>query len=212
MAFLDPLLDLFLPSNCAECRRPPSVYCQDCLTRHSFHSFERFGSPPSSKTISGLALSYLDERVSAAITAFKEQNQFAIARAMVDALLPANAFGSIDAVVGAPSAAKSFKKRGFVPAELVAARIAKRWQLPRASAALRFTRDVEDQASLSVEQRRANLVDSMAASSRLQGKRVLLVDDIVTTGSTLLEAARAAEAAEAVVVGCVVLAETQKRL
>lgn len=210
MAFIDPLLDLFLPSNCAECKTPPSVYCPDCLNRHSAHTFERFDLPSLTK-ISGLALTYLDEKVSGAMSAFKEQNQFAIARSMVDALLPANPFGSIDDVVGAPSAKASFKKRGFVPAELVATRIARRWGLPRATSALRFVREVEDQASLSVDERRANLVNSMVAAPRLLGRRVLIVDDIVTTGSTMVEAARATVAAGATVVGFAALAETQKR-
>ena len=212
MSFLEPLLDLLLPSNCAECKRAPTVYCQDCLSRHSAHAFERAGPAPQFKSISGLALSFLDERVSGAVHAFKEQNQFAIAQSMIDTLLPDNPFGDIDLIVAVPSSAASFKKRGFVPAELVAARIAKRWALSRVVTALRFTRAVEDQAGLSIELRQANLIDSMIASSRLRGKRVLLVDDVVTTGATILESVRAVEAVGARVVGCVALVETPKRI
>ena len=163
-------------------------------------------------TLPGLALSQLDESVSRAMAVFKEKNQFAVAKSMVDSLLPLEPIWSVDAVVAAPSAVSNFKKRGFVPAELVANRVAKRWGLGHLRYALTLARKVEDQASLSVDQRRRNLVDSMKASSRVAGKRILLVDDIVTTGSTLAEAARAVAAAGAEPVAFVVLAETLRRL
>jgi predicted amidophosphoribosyltransferase len=130
---------------------------------------------------------------------------------MVDALLPANPFGNIDLVVAVPSDASSFKKRGFVPAQIIAERVAGRWGLPNSKSALRFVRQVEDQAALKFGQRQSNLADSMMAAASLRGRRVLLVDDVVTTGSTLAEACRAAKSAGAEVVGFVVLTETLRR-
>ncbi len=165
----------------------------------------------SGQKLTGLALSVLDESVSRAMAAFKEKNQFAVARSMVDALLPAECLWSVDLVVAAPSASATFKKRGFVPAELIAHRVAKRWRLPHLRSALTLVRPVEDQAALSVDERQQNLIDAMRASPRISGKRVLLVDDIVTTGSTLTEAARAVAAAAAEPVAFVVLAETLRR-
>jgi predicted amidophosphoribosyltransferase len=198
MSFFEPLLDLVLPSACAECGLPPTVYCQDCLSRHEAHVVERsyFDSlqPEVAKNFPGLALSVLDESVSRAMTAFKEKNQFAVARSMVDALLPTESLWQVDLVVAAPSARANFKKRGFVPAELIAQRVAKRWRLPHMRSALTLVREVEDQASLSIDERQKNLVEAMRANPRLAGKRVLLVDDIVTTGSTIAEAARAVAA------------------
>jgi predicted amidophosphoribosyltransferase len=158
-----------------------------------------------------VALSILDENVSKAMSAFKEHNQFAVARAMVDALLPADYSVPIDVVVAAPSAKSNFAKRGFVPAELVAQRVARRWRLAHMRSAIWFVRSVADQAALSISDRQTNLAGSMTASSTLAGKSVLLVDDIVTTGATLLEAARAVSAAGGVVSGFVTLAETLRR-
>jgi predicted amidophosphoribosyltransferase len=51
----------------------------------------------------------------------------------------------------------------------------------------------------------------MRATRRLSGRRFLLLDDVVTTGSTLVEAARALRSAGAEVVGCVTLAYTPRR-
>ena len=216
MSFFEPLLDLLLPSACAECSLPPTVYCRDCLGRHEVHLVERSYLPSQSshtvnKKLPGLALSVLDDSVSRAMTAFKEKNQFAVARSMVDALLPDESLWPVDLVVAAPSARANFKKRGFVPAELIAERVAKRWGLPHLRSALTLVRRVEDQASLTVEQRQQNLVEAMRANPRVAGKRVLLVDDIVTTGSTIAEVARAVAAAAAEPVAFVVLAETLRR-
>lgn len=215
MGFFEPLLDLLLPSACAECSLPPTVYCPDCLSRHEAHLVERsFLSsmqPEVAKTLPGLALSVLDDSVSKAMTAFKEKNQFAVARSMVDALLTTECLWPVDLVVAVPSAKANFKKRGFVPAELIAQRVANRWGLPHMRSALTLVREVEDQASLTVDQRQQNLVEAMRASPRLASKRVLLVDDIVTTGSTIAEAARAVAAAAAEPVAFVVLAETLRR-
>lgn len=146
------------------------------------------------------------------MTTFKEKNQFAVARHMVDALLPDVSLWQIDLVLAVPSAKTSFKRRGFVPAELVANRVAKRWALPQLRSGLTLVRNVADQAALNIEQRQVNLVEAMAAHAAVSAKRVLLVDDIVTTGSTLSEAARAVAAAGAEPVGFVVLAETPRRL
>ena len=215
MSFFEPLLDLLLPSACAECSLPPTVYCRDCLSRHEAHLVERSyfdsGQLAAAKKLPGLSLSVLDDSVSRAMTAFKEKNQFAVARSMVDALLPDESLWPVDLVVAAPSARANFKKRGFVPAELIAERVAKRWDLPHLRSALTLVRRVEDQASLTVEQRQQNLVEAMRANPRVAGKRVLLVDDIVTTGSTIAEVARAVAAAAAEPVAFVVLAETLRR-
>ena len=191
---------------------PPSVYCHVCLSRHRPRSVVRSDAHAPQNSISGIALSILDENVSKAMSAFKEHNQFAVARAMVDALLPAESSVPIDVVVAAPSAKGNFAKRGFVPAELVAGRVARRWRLVHMKSAIWFVRSVADQAALSISDRQTNLAGSMAASLRLAGKRVLLVDDIVTTGATLLEASRAVSAAGGSVAGFVTLAETLRRL
>lgn len=215
MSFFEPLLDLLLPSACAECSLPPTVYCRDCLSRHEAHLVERSyfesGHPAAAKKLPGLALSVLDDSVSRAMTSFKEKNQFAVARSMVDALIPTESLWQVDLVIAAPSARGNFKKRGFVPAELIAQQVAKRWGLSHMRWALTLVRSVEDQASLTVDQRQQNLVEAMRASPRLSGTRVLLVDDIVTTGSTIAEAARAVAAAAAEPVAFVVLAETLRR-
>lgn len=108
----------------------------------------------------------------------------------------------------APSAAKTLRARGYAHLSML-------WHaaVPGASAVrgLRIIRPVRDQAGLSVTARAENLHEAYVAERGLGGERVVLVDDIVTSGATLRESVRALEAVGAVVVGCVVIAEAARR-
>jgi predicted amidophosphoribosyltransferase len=71
-------------------------------------------------------------------------------------------------------------------------------------------RAAADQRGLGRAERLENLRGGMLAR-RAEGIRVVIVDDVVTTGATLLEAARALRAAGAVVVGAATIAATPLR-
>jgi predicted amidophosphoribosyltransferase len=83
---------------------------------------------------------------------------------------------------------------------------------PRVAPALAHVRRVHDQSGLGAEARRVNIHGALSVtrrwSDRVNGRRVLLVDDIVTTGATMAEAARALAAAGALPVGACCLCVT----
>ena len=98
---------------------------------------------------------------------------------------------SFDAITPVPASAATRKQRGHNQAELLAKELANRTGLP-VWPALRKQRDTLHQRGLSREQRLQNLKDAFVPAlppAEIQGKRILLVDDVVTTGSTLLECA-----------------------
>jgi predicted amidophosphoribosyltransferase len=107
-----------------------------------------------------------------------------------------------------PASSRSYRRRGYDPVRL----LARRAGAPIARVGLRAGRGIATQKTLDREGRKVNLVNSMRATRRLNGRRLMLLDDVVTTGSTLLEAARALRSAGADVVGCVTLAYTPRRL
>ncbi|WP_225991356.1 ComF family protein [Actinomadura montaniterrae] len=78
---------------------------------------------------------------------------------------------------------------------------------------LRQCRRVADQAGLGARARRDNLSGALEAVGRaaLAGRRVVLVDDVITTGASLAEAARALRAAGADVVAAATVAATPLR-
>lgn len=192
------VLDTLLPSTCVGCRKVGRTICDNCLAELS----------PSPRHVDrGLqgwsAIDY-SPLATSAINAFKEHGRTALLGEfcrLVDQIeLPANAV-----LVGLPSTAAATRKRGFVPAELFADRLARRRSL-RSAHALVFSRKIADQALLTREQRSANLAGSMLAKP-LSGP-VILVDDVITTGASMREAARAMAAAGNQVCGFITIAET----
>ena len=98
----------------------------------------------------------------------------------------------IDVITWAPLSSKRLKERGFDQAERLALEVGKRLGLPVVRC-LDKVRNTRTQSGLSNEaQRRANALGAYALrhNVRLEGMKVLLIDDVVTSGATLSECAR----------------------
>ncbi|WOX04273.1 ComF family protein [Microbulbifer pacificus] len=75
--------------------------------------------------------------------------------------------------------------RGYNQAQLIADILGKHWQVPVDNHALRKVTRTDSQQQLRRNERLKNLAHSFAASSRVQGLHIGLVDDVITTGATL---------------------------
>jgi len=88
-------------------------------------------------------------------------------------------------VVPVPMDRGARMRRGFNQAESIARALAARWRLPMAPEAIAKVRATRPQSSLGREERLRNLAGAFRARSPgLNGARVILVDDLVTTGAT----------------------------
>ncbi len=100
----------------------------------------------------------------------------------------------VDALVPIPMHWQARRRRGYNQAEILASHLGKHWGLP-VCPALQKVRKTAAQKEMDHRARFANVRGAFAPapkfqSGQLAGRRVLLVDDIYTTGSTISEAAR----------------------
>lgn len=127
------------------------------------------------------------------VSALKFDRERAVARYLgarvADHLRDLGLAGSFDRVTFVPMTRQEFRRRGFNPARDLAASVAKRLCLPLCTS-LQKTRSTAPQRTLTAAARRENLRGAFRGL-RSRGRRVLLVDDICTTGWTLERCAEA---------------------
>jgi ComF family protein len=113
-----------------------------------------------------------------------------------------------DLVVPVPLHPRKLRERGYNQSALLAGAVARAAGAPLAARGLVRTRDTAPQASLSKHRRRDNIAGAFRARSAkaIHGNRILLVDDVATTGATLRACAEALLTAGAASVTTVVLA------
>lgn len=220
---LDALLDLVLPRECSGCRSPGRLLCPACralLERCAPRLTCPDPCPPGLPSLA--AATTYDGAVRQLLVAHKDRGQLALARPLGVALAAAvlvhrPGLRGLDGpllLCPVPSAARAVRTRGHDHARRLAASAARQLTAQghpaRAVPLLRPARAVLDQAGLTSGGRAANLHGALVARRGPTGP-VLLVDDIVTTGATLAEAARALAAAGHLVVGAAVVAATARR-
>lgn len=114
-----------------------------------------------------------------------------------------------DLIVPVPLCERSYARRGFNQSEVLADMVARTLKKPVRPDLLVRVRETPPQAGASFAERTRQLKDAFAArGKKIVGARVLLVDDVLTTGSTANECARALKKAGAQTVGVFAFART----
>jgi ComF family protein len=211
------LLDLALPPVCAGCGREGDAICHACLPAVA----SRVDLPPG--TPLGLAegppepllqlewCSPFNATTRRALHALKYDGERRLAGPLGGVLAArwrrAGAGGEI--LVNVPVHDQRRRERGYDQAALLAEEAAARLGLPWRNALVR-RRATTAQYRLDRRHRAANLVDAFVAAPgaapAIRDRWVVLVDDVVTTGATLTEAARALRAAGASAVSAITVA------
>jgi ComF family protein len=106
------------------------------------------------------------------------------------ALLPDLDASGIDAVVPVPLSVTGLRNRGFNQSLLLAKAFSDRKKIPLVMDGLLKCRETGPQIGLSAKERAKNLRGAFSSPGRFDGMRVLLVDDVMTTGSTANECAK----------------------
>lgn len=95
-----------------------------------------------------------------------------------------------DIIVPIPLSKKRFAVRGYNQSALISRRIAEHFDIAYSETLLIRTRNTLKQSSLKGSDRLTNIMDAFSARSDLTGLRMLIFDDIFTTGNTINEAAK----------------------
>lgn len=147
--------------------------------------------------------------LSTLILAYKHSGRMALAHPLGQLLVaqaPAAWFTDLDAIVPIPLHPRRLAERGFNQVEPLAAALSQARQRPLAKQLLQRVRDTVSQQGLGRRARQNNLQAAFHVTRPLPGPRLLLVDDVMTTGSTLNAAATVLRAAGAHWVGAIALA------
>ncbi|HEU4812364.1 MAG TPA: ComF family protein [Nocardioides sp.] len=222
----DAMVDLLLGGRCVGCEAPGRVLCRGCERDLPRGARPAWPTPTPAGLAPPWAAAAYDGVVKAMVVGHKEHRLLALrdplAALLADAVAASATAGPV-VLVPVPSRPASVRARGHDPTHAMAARAA---ALLRSGGhdvvvvrMLRPRPGVVDQAGLGATDRTANLAGSMhcpaEALRRLAARRprgrLVVCDDVITTGSTAREAQRALEAVGLDVAAVAAVAATRRR-
>jgi ComF family protein len=203
------ILDWIYPRKCALCSLLSSrCPCQACLEAFQPQNSE-FEPEPDGPLAYRASLYQYEGRAAQAVRRLKYDRSTALAETL--AALMRDGYERLaldpDLIVPVPIHPSRRRARGFNQAELLCEALPK-GRVDRMS--LRRIRRTRPQVGLSREERLKNLDGAFLATPSAAGKRVLLVDDVVTSGGTARACAQALRAAGAIEVGILAFAGERK--
>jgi len=194
------LVDELFPRFCLGCSKEGETACLDCL--------RAMQQEPTWQDLDGLrvwsAYAYNSCDIDRYIQAWKYRG----AQDFIESWLEQIPWPEmrVDLIMAVPLHKRRLLERGFNQADIIAEHLSKHINIP-VSTGMRRVRATKAQAKCNGEERRINLKDAFIADPGVvKGKRVVLIDDVVTTGSTLLACGQALKQAGATETACICLA------
>ena len=217
MRLKDKLLDLLFPPKCPFCGKVTKGHtvCPVCWKTLPWTEGQETVRKLSAEVVCAAPLWY-EDAVREGILRYKFEGGVAAADALGElaARCAAEEFsGEFDTVTWAPVGPKRLKKRGYDQTRLVAEAACRLWET-EAVQLLRKPADNPPQSGLKdAAARRANVLGAYEPYKpmRFAGKRILLIDDVVTTGATLAECTRILRMAGANRVTCATLCRKRQK-
>lgn len=221
------LLNAVFPSTCPVCAKKSDSFAINPFCKNCWSSIERYSGPRCkicalplasafAETCSAclktprhfsqaLGFGLYDGALAQAINQFKFHGKRRL-HAPLAGLLSAVELPHADCIVPVPLHITGLRARGYNQSLLLGRSLSRSSGMPLFVDALRKTRGTAPQVGLSAKERRANLRGAFSADSTVAGRRILLVDDVMTTGATVNECAKVLRKAGAREVAVAVLA------
>ncbi len=207
--------DLLSPRYCCVCGERLTIdeksLCDDCLKGLPYTYFHR---SPYDNTLARLFWKRISIEKASALFFFFPKSEAAniiyqskyhhqpeisynIALFAAKALLENNFFDGIDYLIPIPLTKKRQKERGFNQSKAIAEGISIITHISVFDTAVKRTQFSKSQTHLSKDERFENTADvfKLISAEKIKGKHLLLIDDIITTGATIIECAKALQKA-----------------
>lgn len=219
---IEYLWHIFFPNRCLFCEKPiagDEVFCPHCEKEQPLLPVicNRCQKPVGACTcmIPVFSVFRYEEGAKTAVHAMKFTGDRVtaqkLAQLMADRLTKLFGFTlPFDRIVPVPMHKKDKKDRGFSQSEWLAKALSKQISVPCVADALKKVRRTKKQHTLSAQERMKNLTGAFAVKypEWIRGQRILLVDDVFTTGATAYETAEVLIRAGASSVTVIVAAKT----
>jgi ComF family protein len=204
---LQYLLDLIFPPLCGGCRKSGSILCSSCATQFTpIHPpvcqccnspLTPGGNCPNCRyhrpALTGLRVAYnYKDPLRTCIRSLKYHGNTRIASPLGSLLAKTYQDSNIhaDIIIPVPLSRKRLQERGYNQAQLLAQACAQATGVPLNTSLLQRRRETQAQAQLRGHERHSNVAAAFCCSSpiatkSLEKRRVVIVDDVCTTGATL---------------------------
>jgi competence protein ComFC len=218
-------MDWLYPPRCCNCDRQGFVFCDACFAEInplSGNLCQKCGYPTSKKNnlcedcqfqpppfTSMRSWSVYSGSLQQAIHAFKYKRNLALARTLAKPIVEMvkKSDWEIDLVVPVPLSLSRYISRGYNQAALLSWELATQLNIQHSTSVLKRIKNTSRQIEMDVNKRFTNLLDAFYANpATLKKRNVLIIDDVITTGSTMQNCTRALLNAGAEKIYCVSVA------
>lgn len=232
MKYFSDVLNLLFPSQCPVCNSPSGNHIHNPLCNECWASIVRYNGPgcsicglPTLSQHTGLCAECIETpppfsrmlqygiyegALKESIHLFKFRGIKRLSKPLSMLLLDLP-LGQYHGIVPVPIHPKKLREREFNQTALLARHISKHLKTPLLMNVLKKTRETKLQTEVTGQGRRANLRKAFAANGNISGMRLLLIDDVITTGATVRECASALKKAGAADVEAVALARSMPK-
>ena len=191
---------------CEECwkalARLPSPYCPYCKfffeneDEIADHQCASLGTAKDRRILAVRSLSTFDDHYQKLVHRLKYDKKIQLGRRLAqelgESMLEDKEFAGCDMVIPVPLHRARERERGFNQSEVLAEGISRAIGISLTKGIMKRKRNTKDQTYLNAQQRAENVREAFVVTQpeNIDGKRVILVDDVMTTGATLNECAR----------------------
>ena len=209
------LLELIYPRKCVFCMRllarEETDLCMQCRTRLPYCAGKQRSIPYSAGSA---AVFYYEDDVREAVLRYKfgGQMQYAHAFGRLVAMQVREHLPEFDLICHVPVSRARRRERGYDQAECLARAVGAELGMRPRRILIKKRNNPAQSGIPTPEQRRANVlgVYEVRDHAAVQGKKILLIDDVTTTGATLSECCRTLLDAGAAQIFCAVLAQAHR--